>query len=85
MPSLQIIQSILNDYGKNFSYQDVAITKNKILKSNTLAFESLGAKLGVLRESSKYGKPVNFVEVDQQELMKMTLADFKMIIEKYMN
>ena len=80
LPSLQIIEKILKEYGENFSEEDVDITKNKILKSNTLAYESLGSKLGALREISKYGKPVNFVEEDQQELIKMTLADFKSVI-----
>jgi zinc protease len=85
LPSLQMIQTLLADYGKNFNDQEVAITKNKILKSNTLEYESLGAKLGALREISKYGKSVNFIEEDQQELMKMTLPDFKAIINQYMN
>jgi zinc protease len=85
LPSLQIIQTILSDYGKNFSDQEVAVTKNKILKNSTLTYESLGAKLGALREISKYGKSANFIEEDQQELMKMTLPDFKAVINQYMN
>lgn len=85
LPSLQIIETILKEYGTNFSDEDVAITKNKVLKNNTLSYESLGSKLGALREISKYGKPVNFVEKDQQELMQMTLADFKSIITQQMN
>jgi zinc protease len=84
LPSLQIIQSMLNDYGANFSDKEVEITKNKIMKSNTLAFESLGAKLGSLREISKYGKSKKFIEDDQKELMKMTLSDFKNVIGQYM-
>lgn len=85
LPSLQIIEQILKEYGQNFSEKDVEISKNKILKNNTLSYESLGSKLGALREISKYGRPVNFVEEDQQELMKMTLADFKSIITRQMN
>jgi zinc protease len=84
LPSLQTIQSMLNDYGTNFSEKEVEITKNKIMKSNTLAFESLGAKLGSLREISKYGKSKKYIEEDQKELMKMTLSDFKNVIGQYM-
>jgi zinc protease len=84
LPSLQIIQSMLTDYGKNFSEQEVAITKNKILKNNTLTYESLGAKIGALREISKFGKSKKYLEDDQQELMKMTLPDFKTAIDRYM-
>jgi zinc protease len=62
LPSLQIIESMLKDYGNNFSDQEVAVTKNKILKSNTLAYESLGSKLALLREISKYGKSRKFAK-----------------------
>lgn len=84
LPSLQIIQSMLADYSKNFTDKEVAITKNKIMKSNTLAFESLGAKLGSLREISKYGKTKKFLEEDQKELLNMSLTDFKNLIDQYM-
>lgn len=85
LPSLEIIQTMLKDYGTNFSDNEVSITKNKVLKSNTLAYESLGAKLGMLREVTKYGKSKKFVEEDQKQLMAMTVADFKNVIQTYMN
>lgn len=85
LPSLEIIQTMLKDYGTNFSDKEVEITKNKVLKSNTLAYESLGAKLGMLREITKFGKSKKFVEEDQKELMAMTTADFKNVIQNYMN
>ncbi len=85
LPSLEIIQQMLKDYGSNFSDQDVSITKNKILKGNTLAYEALGSKLALLREISKYGKSKKFVEEDQQLLMSMTLSDFRNTIERFMN
>jgi zinc protease len=84
LPSLQIIKTMLGEYANTFTEKEVAITKNKILKSNTLAYESFGAKLGLLREISKYGKSAKFIEDDQQELMSMTLPDFKAIINQYM-
>jgi len=84
-PSLQIIEKLLKEYGDNFSEKEATITKEKILKNNTLSYESLYSKLGALRDISKYGKPVNFIEEDQQELMKMTLSDFKSVIKQQMN
>jgi zinc protease len=84
LPSLQIIQTMLTDYGKNFGENEVAITKNKILKNNTLTYESLGAKTGILRQISKYGKSDKFLEEDQNELIAMTLPSFKKTIDQYM-
>ena len=83
LPSLKIIQEILQNYAEDFSENDVELTKNKILKGNTRAYESLGAKLGILRDMSKYNKPASFIEDDQKELVAMSLADFKSVIEKY--
>jgi zinc protease len=84
LPSLQIIQTMLTDYGKNFGDNEVAITKNKVLKNNTLTYESLGAKANILRQISKYGKSDKFLEEDQNELIAMTVADFKRTIDQYM-
>ncbi|WP_274476563.1 M16 family metallopeptidase [Mangrovimonas aestuarii] len=85
LPSLQIISDMLKQYPSDFSEDDVQLTKDKILKGNTRAYESLGAKLGILRGISKYNKPKNYIENDQQELIAMTLEDYKNIISNYLN
>jgi zinc protease len=85
LPALQIISDMLTNYEKNFTDKEVEITKGKVLKGNTLAYESLNAKQSLLREISKYGSSKKFVEEEQAELMAMTLTDFKKIINTYMN
>ncbi|WP_420318795.1 M16 family metallopeptidase [Ekhidna sp.] len=85
LPSLEIMKSMLADYAENFTAEDVEVTKNKILKANTRAFESLGAKLEMLHEISKFGKNANFMEKEQAELTAMTLEDYKSLISNYMN
>ncbi|WP_022824063.1 M16 family metallopeptidase [Hymenobacter norwichensis] len=82
--SLQLIRELLTTYGPTFSQADVDIAKSKILKGNTLVYESQGAKLGILRRISKFNKPPKFIEDDQQQLMQMGVADFKTTIGKYM-
>jgi len=46
LPSLQIIQSILNDYGKNFSEQDVAITKKQDSEKQHTGVREPGSQVG---------------------------------------
>ena len=82
--SLKIIQEMLQGYANDYSEADVLLTKNKLLKADTRAFESLGAKLGMLRTMSKYKKPSNYAENDQAELVSMTLADYKTTISQYL-
>ncbi|MCC2548236.1 insulinase family protein [Hymenobacter sp. BT175] len=82
--SLQLIREMLTEYGPTFSQADVEIAKSKILKGNTLIYESQGAKLGILRRVSKFNKSPKFIEDDQQALMQMKVDDFKTVIGKYM-
>lgn len=85
LPSLEIIQDMIGNYSDTFTAQDADITINKVLKQSTREFESLGNKLGLLREISKYEKPKTFFEEEQDLLINMSLDDFKSIIETYYN
>ncbi|MDR4505195.1 MAG: insulinase family protein [Candidatus Scalindua sp.] len=84
LASLKIFKEIIENYGHNFSENDVEITKNKILKRNTRAYESLSAKLDILHNISKYGYSLSYIEDAQNELMNMTLKDFKEVIARYL-
>jgi zinc protease len=84
LPSLEIIRNMLVDYGPKFTENEVEITKNKIIKRSSLQYESGFAKLAMLNDMSKYNKPVKYIEEDQQELIKMTLEDFKKVIARYL-
>ncbi len=83
LPSLEIITNMVKNYGTDFTAEDVALTQNKVIKQNTRSYESLGAKLGMLQNISKYNKPSNYIENEQETLMNMNLDDFKNIISKY--
>lgn len=83
LPSLEIIEEMVTDYGAGFTEADVELTKNKVVKANTRAFESFGAKLNMLSNISKYNKPLDYVDQEQRLLMNMTLADFKSVIDQY--
>lgn len=85
LPSLEIIEEMMTNYGPNFTEADVELTKNKLIKENTRAYESLNAKLAILKNISKYNKSHSYIEEDQQVLQQMTLADFKGTIAKYMD
>jgi zinc protease len=83
LPSLEIIKQMVQDYGAGFTQEDVALTKNKVIKANTRAFESFGAKLSLLSTISTYSKALNYVDKEQELLANMTLEDFKTVINKY--
>jgi len=85
LPSLQIIQDMLQQYGPTFTDKEVAVTKNKVLKGSTLTYESLGAKLAMLNDISKYNRSLRFIEEDQKKLLGMKLDDYKRVIKTHFN
>jgi zinc protease len=84
LKSLEIIEDMLANYADNFNDEEVELTRNKLLKANTRAYESLGAKLSILRNISKYGFSNDYIEQYQAELIAMTADDYKNIINKYL-
>jgi len=84
-PSLDVIQEMVANYGKNFDADDRATTQQKIIKDNTRAFESLRAKLGTLQSISKYGRSMNYVEEEQAALVDMQVTDFQEMAATYLD
>lgn len=83
--SLETIREMVRAYGPEFDAAAVETTQQKLIKENTRAFESLGAKLGVLRNISRYGLPTNYVETEQAELVDMKVEDFQRIADEYLD
>ena len=83
LASLQIIKELIEKYGREFDNATTELTKNKVIKTNTLAFESIDDKIDILRTISKYGRPHTFIEDEQKELLQMTAEDFRRLINQY--
>jgi len=83
--SSQLIKDILESYGKNYSAEDLSTTKSFLIKSNARAFETAGAKLGMLDNISKYGWKPNYV-LDREKIVKdMTVDKIKALSQKYLD
>ncbi|RIJ22179.1 insulinase family protein [Henriciella barbarensis] len=82
--SLDVIRQMLQDYGPTFDDAAVELTRQKVVKANTRAFESLSAKLGILHEISEYDRPIDFVEQEQQALVSMPLEEYQRVISEYL-
>ena len=83
--SLEVIRDMLMNYGPDFDNDDVDMTRQKLIKENTRAFESLGAKIGTLRNIGRYGLSKTFVEDQQAELVAMLVGDFQRIAKTYLD
>jgi len=83
LESTQLIKSILQDYGKNFSEADLETTKGFLIKSNARAFETAGAKLNMLDNISRYGWKPDYVKEREAIVKAMTVARIKELAAKY--
>ena len=83
--AVQLIKTILEDYGKNFNSNDLEITQSNLIKSNARAFETLDAKLNMLNDICNYNYPNDYVKKQETETKNVTVSDIKKLSEKYLN
>lgn len=85
LESLQLVKSILENYGKNFSDADLKTTQGFLVKSNARAFETAGAKLNLLDNISSYGWKPDYVKQREQVVKAMTVAQIKELSGRYLD
>lgn len=85
LESAQLVKEILENYGKNFSENDLSTTKSFLIKSNARAFETSFAKLNLLENISKYGFKPTYVK-DREAIVKaMTVDEIRNLSGKYLD
>jgi zinc protease len=85
LESVQLVKEILQNYGKNYSEQDLETTKGFLIKSNARAFETANAKLGMLNNISKYGWKYDYVKGRETVVKAMTVNQIKSLSSKYLD
>ncbi|MEM6347181.1 MAG: pitrilysin family protein [Bacteroidota bacterium] len=78
-----LIQSILKNYGPAFSEADLETTKSFLLKSNARAFETLGAKEGILANIADYAWSPDYVLERQKIVQGMTVEKIQALAKQY--
>ena len=85
LESLQSILGIVKNYGPGFTEQNLETTKGFLVKSQARAFETAGAKLGMLDNISKYGYKPDYVKDRTQIVNTMTIAEIRRLAAQYIN
>ena len=83
--SVELFKEILDNYGSNFSAEDMSSTKTSILRSNTQSYETLGSLVGILQNISTYDLPLDYVKKEEATLKSMDVAEAQRLIAEYMN
>ena len=85
LESAQLIKSIVQDYSKTFSENDLATTKGSLIKSNARAFETADAKLNMLDLIGKYAWKYDYAKEREQIVTAMTVQQIRDLAAKYLN
>ncbi len=85
LESVQLVKSILRQYVKDFSEEDLQTTKSFLIKSNARAFETIWAKLGMLENISAYGWEHDYVKKREATVRAMTVARIRNLASRYLN
>jgi len=84
LESLRIIRESLQQYADSVSDGDLQFTKDCLIKSNALRFETIGSQVSMLRTMSKYGFGDDFVKQEEEIIKNMTLEEYRNIARKHM-
>jgi zinc protease len=83
--SVEIFRDAIKEYKQGISEEDLEFTKNALIKSNALRFETQGSLLGMLQEMSSYGLEPDYIEKEEEIVGAMTLEQHKELAHKYLD
>ncbi len=83
--SVKIFNEIMKNYKNGITDEELQFTKNALLKSNALRFETLWSLIGMLQEVSTYSKPFDYVKQEEATIVGMTNDKIKELAQKYLN
>jgi len=85
LESLQLVKGLVEQHGRTFDGEDLEATRDFLLKNNAMAFETLGAKLGILRDMNDYGFPADYVLQRESIVRDMTIERIRELADLYLD
>jgi zinc protease len=83
LEAAQLVKEIMEKYGSTYTAQDLETTKSAMTKSQARAFETAGAKLGMLNNISKYGWKPTYIRDREQIIANMTMDQIRSLADRY--
>lgn len=83
--SVKIFKELMEMYRDGISEEDMAFTKNSLVKSNARRFETIGSLLGMLRNIATYDLPFDYIKGEEEIVNGMTFDSHKDLAQKYIN
>jgi len=83
--SVGIFKDEMTKYRNGISPEDMKFTKDALIKSNALRFETIGALRGMLGQIAKFDLPYDYVKDQEKQISEMTLEELKDLAQKYIH
>jgi len=81
----QLIKDIVEKFGDTYTDADLSNTKSFLIKSNTRAFETAGAKLSLLDNVTKFNWSPDYVLQREKIVKNMTVKKIQSLSKKYLD
>lgn len=85
LEALQLIRELVEAHGPGFDEEDLDATQGFLLRANARAFETLGAKVGVLGAMSAYGFPADYQLRREAVVRDFTVDRARELAEEYLD
>ncbi|MFC1659849.1 M16 family metallopeptidase [Gemmatimonadota bacterium] len=83
--SVEIFRDEIARYREGISAEDLEFTKNAMILSNALRFETLGALQGMLSQIATYDLPYDYVLQEESVCRNMTLEQHRALAQQYLD
>lgn len=84
LESVNIFKTEIEQYVESISAEDLQFTKDALMKSYALNYETLGALLGMLREISIYELPVDYASREVEFIRNYNAETHSQLAQKYL-
>lgn len=85
LEALQEVKRIVEEHGPGFDQADLESTQGFLLRANAGAFETLGAKVGLLRDMSGLGFPADYVRRREAVVREFTVAQARELAARHLD
>jgi zinc protease len=85
LESLEVIRDLMEGHGPSFDQDDLEATRSFLLRNNAMAYETLGAKLGLLSDMSTYDFPADYALRRAEEVEAMTVERVRELAERHLD
>ncbi len=85
LESVQIFRDLMMNYRSGISPADLQFTKDALVKSNALNFETIASKLSMLNNIATYGLPDDYAKQREEFVKNITLEGHRELAERYID